>query len=171
MVQDCALAVLPLRAPMEENVADPSGRAVVERFAKAIEDKDFDAQGALIADDYIEEMPQSGERIRGKANWDAVVRGYPGGVGTVDADSARLIGADDKWVLTPTFGVLRIEGSGDVYTYVGTVRYPNGQTWQMIAVIELRAGKIAKMTTWYAAPFEAPDWRAPFVERFPSPLT
>jgi len=156
---------------LEEKMAEPSGRAVVERFAKAIEDKDFDAQAALIADDYIEEMPQSGERIRGKANSDAVVRGYPGGVGTVDAGSARLVGADDKWVLTPTFAALRIEGSGDVYTYVGTVRYPNGQTWQMIAIIELRAGKIARMTTWYAAPFEAPEWRAPFVERFPSPLT
>ncbi len=36
----------------------------------------------------------------------------------------------------------------------------------MIAIIELCNGKIAKMTTWYAAPFEAPEWRAPFVERF-----
>ena len=68
-------------------MVEPSGRAVVERFAKAIQDKDFDAQAALIADDYVEEMPQSGERVRGRANRDAVVRGYPGGVGTVDADS------------------------------------------------------------------------------------
>jgi hypothetical protein len=41
----------------------------------------------------------------------------------------------------------------------------------MIAILELRGGKIARMTTWYAAPFEAPEWRAPFVERFSSPLT
>lgn len=150
---------------------EPSGRALVERFAKAIQDKDFDAQAALIADDYVEEMPQSGERIRGKTNWDAVVRGYPGGVGTFDADSARLVGAEDKWVLTPTFTALRIEGSGDTYTSFGTVRYPNGQTWQMIAIIELRAGKIARATTWYAAPFDASEWRAPFVERFRSSLT
>jgi hypothetical protein len=152
-------------------MAEPSGRTVVERFAKAIQDKDFDAQSALLADDFIEEMPQSGERTRGKANWAAIARGYPGGVGTVDADSARLVGAEDTWVLTPTFAVMRIEGSGDVYTYVGTVRYSDGQTWQMIAIIELRAGKIAKMTTWYAAPFDAPDWRAPLVERFSSPLS
>ncbi len=151
-------------------MAEPSGRAVIERYAKAVEDRDFDAQAALIADDYIEEMPQSGERIRGRANWEAVVRGYPGGVGTVDADSVRLVGAEDKWVVTPTFAPLRIEGSGDVYTYVGTVTYPNGQTWQMIAIIELRSGKIAKATTWYAAPFEAPAWRVPFVEYFSSPF-
>ena len=43
---------------------------------------------------------------------------------------------------TPSFTMLPIEGSGDVYTYVGSVLYSNGQTWQMIAVIELRAGKI-----------------------------
>ena len=49
-------------------MAEPSGRAVVERFAKAIQDKDFDAQAALIADDYVEEMPQWGERVRGRAN-------------------------------------------------------------------------------------------------------
>lgn len=151
-------------------MTEPSGREVIERFAKAIADKDFDAQAALIADDYVEEMPQSGERILGKANWYRMIRGYPGGVGTVDPDSTRLVGAEDRWVLTPTFAPLRIEGSGDVYTYVGTVRYPNGETWQMVAIIELRAGKIAKTTAWYAAPFDAPEWRRPYVERFPSPL-
>ncbi len=59
-------------------------------------------------------------------------------------------------MLTPTFTPLRIEGSGDVYTYVGTVTYANGETWQMLVIIELRGGKIARTTSWYAAPFEAP---------------
>jgi hypothetical protein len=147
-------------------MAEPSGRTVVERYARAIQDKDFDAQAALLADDFIDEMPQSGERTRGKANYLALVRNYPGGVGTVEPKSARLVGAEDRWVLTPMFTQLRIEGSGDVYTYVGSVRYPNGDTWQMIAIIELRNGKVAKSTTWYAAPFDAPEWRAPYVERF-----
>ena len=148
-------------------MAEPSGRAIVERYARAIQDKDFDAIAALIADDFIDEMPQSGERVRGKANELAILRNYPGGVGTIEPSSTQLVGSEDRWVLTPTFSVLRIEGSGDVYTYVGTARYPNGETWQMIAIIELRQGKVAKTTTWYAAPFDAPDWRAPFVERFP----
>jgi len=148
-------------------MAEPSGRAVVERYARAIEDKDFDAVEALLADDFMDEMPQSGERVRGKANQLALVRGYPGGVGTLDAGSARLVGAEDRWVVTPTFTPLRIEGSGDVYTYVSTARYPDGQTWQLIAIIELRHGKIARQTTWYAAPFDAPEWRASYVERFP----
>ncbi len=149
-------------------MAELSGRTIVEQFARTLEDKDFDAQAMLLADEFVEEMPQSGERTRGKANWLAISRNYPGGVGTVESGSGRLVGAEDRWVVTPTFSVLRIEGSGDVYTYVGTVQYATGQTWQMIAVIELRNAKIAKITTWYAAPFEAPEWRAPFVERFPA---
>jgi len=43
-------------------MAEPSGRAIVEQFARAIEAKDFAAQAELLADDYVDEMPQSGER-------------------------------------------------------------------------------------------------------------
>jgi ketosteroid isomerase-like protein len=150
-------------------MAEPSGRAIVERYARATQARDFDALALLLADDYVDEFPQSGERTRGKANALAIVRNYPGGVGTIEPTSTRLVGAEDRWVLTPTFATLRIEGSGDVYTYVGTVTYTNGETWQMIQILELRQGKIAKTTSWFAAPFEAPAWRAPFVERF-SPL-
>ncbi len=150
-------------------MADPSARAIVERYARALQDKDHDALVLLITDDYVDEMPQSGERVRGKANQLALLHNYPGGVATIDPKSTRLVSAEDRWVLTPSFTVLRIEGSGDVYTYVGTATYANGETWQMIQIIELRQGKIAKTTSWYAAPFEAPAWRAGFVERFSPP--
>lgn len=149
-------------------MAEPTGREIVERFARAIEDKDFDTQGALLADDVVTDMPQSGERIRGKANWLAIAQNYPGGVGTIQPGSSRLVGAEDQWVLTPTFSVLRIEGSGNVYTYAGLITYSNGETWQMIVIAELRDGKIARATTWYAAPFEAPEWRAQYVEPIPT---
>ncbi len=119
-------------------MAEPSGRTIVERYARALQDKDLTAQEALLADDFIDEMPQSGERVRGKADWLAIGRSYPGGVGTVDPSGARLVGSEDRWVLTPTFAPLRIEGSGDVYTYVGSVTYANGETWQMLVIIELR---------------------------------
>lgn len=149
-------------------MAEPSGRAIVERYARALQDKDFDALALLLADDYVDELPQSGERVRGRANALAYLRLYPGGLGTIEPTSARLVGAEDRWVLTPMFAPLRIEGSGDVYTYVGAVRYATGETWQMIQIVELRQGKIATTTSWFAAPFEAPEWRAPYVERFPA---
>lgn len=151
--------------PWTGSMAEESGRAVVERFARAIEAKDFDTYASLVADDYVEEMPQSGERIRGKANARAVVENYPGGVGTVDANTGHIVGADDRYVMSPTFSILRIEGSGDQFTYSGTVKYATGETWHMIWIIEIRKGKIARSTTYYAAPFDAPAWRAPYVER------
>jgi limonene-1,2-epoxide hydrolase len=150
-------------------MSETGNRAIVERFARAIEAKDFDTQATLLADDYIDEMPQSGERIRGKANARAIVDQYPGGVGTVDADTSHIVGADDRYVMTPTYSILRIEGSGDQFTYSGTVTYANGETWHIIAIVEVRSGRIARSTTYYAAPFEAPAWRAPYVERMGAP--
>ena len=149
-------------------MAEPSGRDIVERFARAIEQKDFDAQEELLADDVVADTPQSGERIRGKANWIAVARNYPGGVGTIEPGSSRLVGAEDQWLLTPTFNVMRIEGSGDVYTYAGTITYSNGETWYLVWIVELKDRKIAKAETWYAAPFAAPAWRAQWVEAIPN---
>jgi hypothetical protein len=145
-------------------MAEPSSREVVDRMIRATEEKDIDAQLELMADDYVDEMPQSGERTS-KANWRATFENYPGGVGTTDK-GGRVVGAEDRWVMTPTFNVLRIEGSGNVFTYVCTVTYSDGSVWQMITIAEIRDGKLAKTTSWYAAPFEAPEWRAPFVERF-----
>jgi ketosteroid isomerase-like protein len=147
-------------------MAEQSARAVVEAFVRAIETKDFDAQGALVTDDYVDEMPQSGERIRGRDNARAIAENYPGGVGTLDP-AHRLVGADDRWVMTPTFSILRIEGSGNSFTFAGTLQYPaSGEVWHFIAIADVRDGKIAKTTTYYAAPFEAPAWRAPYVERY-----
>lgn len=147
-------------------MTEPSARAVVEAFIRAIETKDFPAAAGLLTDDYIDEMPQSGELTRGRANFQAIAENYPGGVGTVDPASRALAGADDRWVMTPSFSILRIEGSGNTFTYTGSIRYPGSdETWQMVVIAVVRDGKIAKTTSYYAAPFEAPAWRAPFVER------
>ena len=148
-------------------MAQRSNREVVEEFVRAIEAKDIDAQCVLMADDFVDEMPQSGERTVGRDNYRKIFEGYPGGIGTTTPEGRRIIGSEDRWIMTPTFHTLRIEGSGDTYTYVATIRYADGGVWQIIAITQLRDGKIARSTTWYAAPFEAPEWRAAFVERFP----
>jgi len=147
-------------------MAQPSSREIVDRFVTALQTKDLETQLELLADDYVDEMPQSGERTRGKANYRAIFEAYPGGVGTVEDKSQRVVGAEDRWVMTPSFSVLRVEGSGNIYTYVATLTYADGSTWQALTIAELRDGKLAKTTTWYASPFEAPEWRAPYVERF-----
>jgi len=52
-------------------------RHAVERFSRAMSEDDFDTQDALVHDDYILDYPQSGERIRGRANLRALIEQYP----------------------------------------------------------------------------------------------
>ena len=49
-----------------------------ECYFEAFERRDLDAFAELFHDDYVEEYPQSGERIRGKQNARAVNENYPG---------------------------------------------------------------------------------------------
>jgi hypothetical protein len=144
-------------------VAPTTNRQVVERYVKALTDRDLDLQGEVCAPDLVMEWPQSGERIRGWANVRAVHENYPGGL-PKDLDS-KVIGSEDRWVVGPSFNGMRIEGSGDVYTLIGSARYPDGQTWQVVSVVELRSGKIAKTMDVYGAPFDPPAWRSQWVER------
>src|SRR5256885_16116280 len=115
----------------------------------------------------VVDYPQSGERIRGWANVRGAHDNYPGGL-PQDVDG-KVIGSEDKWVVGPSFNVLRIEGTGDVYTLIGSARYPDGQTWQVMSLIELRSGKIAKTTELYGAPFDPPPWRSRWWRASPSP--
>jgi len=127
-------------------------RKIVEQFIQAMATNDWEAQDRLLSDDFVEEYPQSGERIVGKANRRAIVQNYPGGEPT----EASASGPNPK---PPV-----ITGSGDQFTSTGQVKYPNGETWHVISLVECRDGKIARMTDFFAAPFEAPAWRAPYVE-------
>jgi SnoaL-like domain len=144
-------------------MASKTNREVVERFVQCLIAHDLDAQAEVCAADMVIEYPQSGERIRGWANIRAMAENYPGGL-PKDV-RGKVIGSEDKWVVGPTFNILRIEGTGDVYTVVGSALYPDGQTWQVMSLLELRSGKIAKTTEVYGAPFDPPEWRSKWVER------
>jgi hypothetical protein len=57
------------------------------------------------------------------------------------------VGADRTWVL---------EGVNDY----------GDDVWRVVDVLELASdGRILRETRYYAQPFQAPEWRAPFVER------
>jgi hypothetical protein len=105
---------------------------------------DAQAEYELRHDDYVMEMPQSGERIRGRDNMRAMQEAFPN---PPDARLRRIIGSGEVWVLEATSDY----GSGGVYLVTD--------------IIEFRGGKIAKETRYYSEPFEAPDWRAPWAER------
>jgi len=90
------------------------------------------------------EMPQSGERIRGRDNMRAMQEAYP-----EPPTNMRL---------------RRVVGSGDVWVVEGTADW-SGRTYHVADIVEFRDRKILRETRYYADPFEAPAWRAQWVEQ------
>ena len=142
----------------------PEGsRQVVDRYIKGLLDRNLDLQAEVCAPDMVQEFPQSGERIRGWANYRSAAENYPGGL--PEGAHSRVVGSEDRWILGPSFTLLRIEGTGDVYTFFGKAKYPDGVTWHVMSIIEVRSGKIAKTIWVFGAPFDPPASRAQWVER------
>jgi hypothetical protein len=56
------------------------------------------------------------------------------------------------------------QGRGDAGTTRLRARCPGGPWWWIVVVDELRDRRSARSTSFFAPEFEAPAWRAPFVE-------
>lgn len=140
-----------------------SPRAAFEGYLSALSGRDLAALDSIVHPDFEDVHPQSGERTRGLANLRAVIENYPEG-GWTDQGLERVVGTEDRWVTTPTFTVLRIEGTGNVFTGVQRAQYPDGSEWHVIVIGEIRDGKAWRMQTFFAPRFEPPGWRAPWVE-------
>jgi len=98
-------------------------------------------------DDFVQEWPQSGERL----TRESTVR--------LGEQYSDLSGT------SPKFTYKRMLGGGDLFVIEGTIDYGDGIPVSYVGIGELRDGKVAKMTEYFANPFEAPAWRAEFVER------
>lgn len=99
------------------------------------------------SDDFVQEWPQSGERLTKEATL------------RLGEQYSEKTGTD------PKFSYKRMLGGGDVFVIEGTIDYGDGVPVSYVGIGELRDGKITKMTEYFANPFEAPAWRADFVER------
>ena len=143
-------------------MAEEGNRGVVGRYVAASSTSDWDTLARLRAPEWVEEWPQSGERVVGHANYRAIHEHFPGGMPELRVD--RVVGSDDRWVLGPTFTPVKILGSGDVWAVEGRFRYPNGDTYVGVKHLELRDGRVVHETTYWAAPFPPPDWRRQWVE-------
>ncbi len=117
----------------------------------------------LLHPDFVEEWPQSGERIRGKANLRAILENYPGGV-SLEA-TPTYHGQDGEWAMTPGYTVVRVTDRGNDGTGLIRIRYGDGSEWWMVALFELRDGLLHRQTTFFAEPFDPPEWRSQWVER------
>ena len=144
-------------------------RDTISRYIQAIHDQDLDTMSSLQHPDFIEDWPQSRERIRGRANFRHIIENYPGGLGGADSDVTmdRVIGGDDHWMVAPTFAMVRVSGTDDIHTAIIKLRYAGGEEWFMVALIELKDGLIHRATSFFAPTYEGPEWRREWVERIP----
>jgi hypothetical protein len=144
-------------------------RDVIARYVKAVHDQDLDTIGALQHPDFVEDWPQSRERIRGRQNFRRIIENYPGGLVGAEADIStdRIIGGEDHWMVAPTFAMVRVSGADDVHTAIVKLRYPDGAEWFMVALYELKDGLIFRATSFFAPTYAGPEWRKDWVERLP----
>jgi ketosteroid isomerase-like protein len=120
-------------------------RHVAEKLWRALQAGDWDTAGGYLHDDFVQEWPQSGERIVGRDNAIAIERNFPGGL--------------------PTMRFRRTLAGGDLAVVEVELTYADGSRYLGVSVIELRDGKVVKETDYFGEPFQAPEWRAQWVER------
>jgi hypothetical protein len=119
---------------------------ITDHFAAA--GRDEVAAAEIFADDAIVEWPQSGERIRGKANIVALHEAAPV---RIDFDVRRTLGCGDLWV-TET-----------------TIRYDGARPTRAVFIMEFRDGKVVRETDYFGDPFDPPAYRAAWVELMAEP--
>jgi hypothetical protein len=103
-----------------------------------------EAEYLLRHEDYVMEMPQSGERIRGRDKMRAMQEAFP---------------------VPPTITLRRVVGSGQVWVIEGINDY-DGDVWHVVLVLELDPdGLIVRDTRYYTQKSQPPAWRADWVER------
>jgi SnoaL-like domain len=121
------------------------------KFEEALTSGDFGRMTSLTqeyaTDDFVQEWPQSGERLTKEATM-RLAASYPEMSGT-----------------KPTFSYRRMLAGGDMFVIEGTIDYGDGIPVSYVGIGELREGKVSRMTEYFANPFEAPAWRASFVEK------
>ena len=116
----------------------------LNQHSKASAAGDTHAEHGIYADDVICDYPQSGERILGRANLQALRSHHP-----------------DK---PAGFNVKRILGGGDLWITEYTITY-QGRPAYTVSIMEFRDGKVVHETQYFADPFEAPAWRSQWVQR------
>ena len=93
--------------------------------------------------DYVMEMPQTNERIRGRDAMRAMQESFP---------------------TPPEVRLRRVHGSGRTWIVEGVNDY-GGDVWNVVLILELdETGLIVRDTRYYGQRSDPPDWRSPWVE-------
>jgi hypothetical protein len=123
-------------------------RAALDQHWSASAAGNLDAEHDIYQENAICEYPQSGERILGRENLKNLRGHHPG----------RPSG----------FAVRRITGSGDLWVTEYVIEY-KGKAAYTVSIMEFENGKCRRETQYFADPFDAPSWRAQWVEQVAHP--
>jgi hypothetical protein len=129
---------------VEGRMEDEQIREALDAHWRASADGDVEEEHDIYADDSVCDYPQSGERILGRRNLQALRSHHPGKPSGFKV--RRMIGRDDLWITEYTI------------TYQGRPAYT-------VSIMEFRNGKVVHETQYFADPFEAPAWRKQWVEQ------
>ena len=128
------------RAPNLEEMDEQQARSFLEGL---MSDLGAESGYELRHKDFVMEMPQSGERIRGREKMSEFQGAYPA---PPSMRLRRVVVREGLWV-------------AEVVSDYG------GQEVHYVSIVELKEGKMWRDTRYYAEPFEGPEWRAPWGER------
>jgi len=125
-------------------MADQDNQAALMQHWAASASGDLETEHNIYDDNVLCEYPQSGERIRGRRNLQALRGHHPG---------------------KPSgFNVRRIVGSGDLWVTEYVIIY-EGKSFQTVSIMEFKGGKVVHETQYFAEPFAAPEDRRQWVEQ------
>ena len=119
-------------------------RAALDKHWHASAAGDLNTEHDIYDDDAICDYPQSGERILGRANLQALRSHHPGKPSGFVIK--RVLGQETLWVTEYTI------------QYQGRVAYT-------VSIMEFRNDKVVHETQYFADPFEAPAWRKQWVQQ------
>lgn len=126
---------------MQTTTPSTDGRAILEQFLAAAEQKDYAAMAKLAHPEIDMTWPQSGERFVGRDNALGAL------LATEEkpeiAGEPRIAGEGSSWVLT-----IPLRYGADIYHYAG--------------IFELEGGLVRRTTEFFGAPFPAQPARARF---------
>ena len=118
-------------------------RELLDAHWRASAAGDTMAEHDIYAVDAVCDYPQSGERILGRSNLQALRSHHPG---------------------KPSgFKVRRILGAGELWITEYIIVYQERSAYT-VSIMEFRDKKVVHETQYFADPFEAPTWRRQWVE-------
>lgn len=127
---------------MQDNTE--TNKKVIKHLITCINDQKIEVMDELFHEDAVMDWPQSGEKVVGGDNRRAIYKSFP-----------KL----------PKITPRRIVGARDLVVAEATLDYGDNTVYETVFIFEFRDGKIAKETAYWSEPFEAPAWRAKWVER------